>query len=56
MQDEVKLSIKYMEPVNHSSNLPPKNPLKIILKRKTGKYKENMGRGTATEEEFSVDF
>lgn len=34
MQDEVNLSIKYMESVNYSSNLPPKNPLKIILKRK----------------------
>lgn len=34
MQDETKLSITYMESNTYSFNLTPKNPLKIVLKRK----------------------
>ena len=56
MQDEVKLSIKYMESANYSSNLRPKYPRNNIKEKKTAKYKENMGRGTAIGEKFPINF
>lgn len=58
MEDEVKLSMKYMESVNYSPNLPPAQFPKnnIIEKKKTAKYKENMGRGTETEGKFPINF
>lgn len=45
MQDETKLSITYMESNTYSFNLTPKNPLKIILKRKDQNWQIRRSQG-----------
>lgn len=58
MEDEVKLSMKYMESVNYSPNLPPAQFPKnnIIEKKKNCQIQRKYGKGDRNRGEISNQF